>query len=212
LRLGPLGFLLFAPFARVRLTDDASETDVTRRRIHRFGMTRRRAVAPAIARRTQMRAALQNLARDADVRLTWIKAVRIGTTARIARDTARLWLLGLVLHTTVRLAALPRGPTTVVRRTAPPARARISVISSSCSLSCCCSKPSACGTRAEAGPVVAAIRILTRHVAHAKYADFTMEHSTSLDWKLLDRTHRDTVGGITGLSPHSTSDNERTLR
>src|SRR4029078_12266753 len=60
-------------------------------------------------------------------------------------------------RTTVRLAAPPPGPTTAVRRTAPPPRARISVISSSCSLSCCSSEPFACGTRADAGPAVAAV-------------------------------------------------------
>ena len=90
--------------------------------------------------------------------------------------------------TTVRLATPPRGPTTVVRRTAPPPRARTSVISSSCSLSCCCSEPFACGTRADAGPAVAAVRVPNRLAINATRTNFTMEHSTSLDWKLLDRS------------------------
>src|ERR1044071_5890930 len=44
-----------------------------------------------------MRAALDHLARDADVGLTWIKASRFGTAARIARDTARLRFLSFVI-------------------------------------------------------------------------------------------------------------------
>src|SRR6185312_1154749 len=59
-------------------------------------MARGRAVAPAVVRRAEMRAALQNLAWNADVRLTWIKAVRFGTAAWITRDAARLRRVGLV--------------------------------------------------------------------------------------------------------------------
>lgn len=114
-------------------------------------------------------------------------------------------------RTTVRLAALPRGPTTVVRRTAPPARARTSVISSSCSLSCCSSEPFACGTRADAGPAVAAVRVPNRLAINAMRTDFIMKHSTSLDWKLLDRSppeYRRLV--LLRVSPSWTPDNERT--
>src|SRR5258708_1328993 len=46
----------------------AAETDMARRSIDRFGMARRRAIAPAIVRRAQMRAALQYFAGNLDVR------------------------------------------------------------------------------------------------------------------------------------------------
>ena len=48
---------------------DPSETDMAGRRIDRLGMTRRRPIAAAIVRRAEMRAALQDLARNADVGL-----------------------------------------------------------------------------------------------------------------------------------------------
>ena len=93
----------------------------------------------------------------------------------------------------------------------PPPRARISVISSSCSLSCCSSEPFACGTRADAGPAVAAVRVPNRLAINAMRTNFTMEHSTSLDWKLLGRSppeYRRLV--LLRVSPSWTPDNERT--
>src|SRR6516165_4967213 len=54
--------------------DDAAKTDVAGGGVDGLGVARRRTVAAAIVRRAQMRAALQDLARNADVRLTVVVA------------------------------------------------------------------------------------------------------------------------------------------
>src|SRR6185312_367179 len=88
---------LFAPFVRCCWTENASETGVAGRGIHRFGMARGRAVAAAVVWCAKMRAALQNLARNADVRLTWIKTCCFGAAARIEWDAARLRRISFML-------------------------------------------------------------------------------------------------------------------
>src|ERR1700680_5000770 len=54
-------------------------------------MARGRPVATAVIRRAQMRAALDDLARNLDPRLAGIVAVGLDPAARILRDAARLW-------------------------------------------------------------------------------------------------------------------------
>src|SRR5262249_6968585 len=61
-------------------------------------MTRRRPIASAVVRCAKMRAALQNLARNADVRLTWIKARAFRSSAGVLRNTAGLRCLRLVVR------------------------------------------------------------------------------------------------------------------
>ena len=68
----------------------AAEPDMAGRGIDRLGVARGGAIAAAIIRRAEMRAAFQDFARDADVWLTWIKARFLAPAARIARDAARL--------------------------------------------------------------------------------------------------------------------------
>src|SRR4249920_3881917 len=60
-------------------------------------MPRGRAIAAAIVRRTQMRAAFDDLARNFDVRLVRVVAVFLAAAARIFRNAARLWRIGFVL-------------------------------------------------------------------------------------------------------------------
>ena len=62
-KLGRLAWAAHAGRSRCH----AAKSDVARRRVDRLGMTRGRAVAAAIARRAQMRAALEHLARNFDV-------------------------------------------------------------------------------------------------------------------------------------------------
>src|SRR5215469_7992678 len=69
---------------------------MTRRSIDRLGMSCRRAIAAAIVGRAQMRAALQNLARDPDVGLARIVARGLKAAARILRNTAGLGRIGFV--------------------------------------------------------------------------------------------------------------------
>src|SRR5215510_12231994 len=45
-----------------------------------------------------MRAALQDLARNCDIGLTRVVAVSFGSTARIFRNAARLWRIGLMFR------------------------------------------------------------------------------------------------------------------
>src|ERR1700754_1246707 len=66
------------------------------RGVDRLGVSRRRAVAAAIVRRAEMRAALQYFPRDADIGLTSIKARGLWPAARILRHAARLGRIGLV--------------------------------------------------------------------------------------------------------------------
>ena len=61
----------------------AAKSEMTGRGIDRFGMPRRRPVAAAIVRCAQMRTALDDLARNSDVRQTWIVALVFAAAARI---------------------------------------------------------------------------------------------------------------------------------
>ena len=70
---------------------------MARRRIHRFRMARGRAVAAAVVRRAQMRAAFDDFAGDLDLRLAGVVAVFFAAAARIFRNAARFRRVGLVL-------------------------------------------------------------------------------------------------------------------
>ena len=76
--------------SNARLTDDAAETDMAGRGVHRLRMTRRRAVAAAVIWRAQMRAALQHLTRDPDFGLARVVARILTTAPRIDRNAAGL--------------------------------------------------------------------------------------------------------------------------
>src|SRR5215469_538177 len=67
------------------LPDDAAEADVARRGIDGLGVACRRTVAATVIGRAQVRAALQHLARDADVRLAAVVAALLRRAARILR-------------------------------------------------------------------------------------------------------------------------------
>src|SRR4029078_8108411 len=69
---------------------DTSKADVARRCINRLGMTRRGPVAAAVVPCAKMRSALQNLARNSDLRLTRIVALVFARPTRILRDAALL--------------------------------------------------------------------------------------------------------------------------
>src|SRR5262249_56656037 len=71
-----------------RSTNETAKADMARRGVHRFRMTRGRAVTAAVIRRTQMRTALQHLARNPDIRLARIVARILMTPPRIGRDAA----------------------------------------------------------------------------------------------------------------------------
>src|SRR6185295_9347510 len=58
-----------------RPPDDTAKSHVARRGVDRLRVTRRRSVAAAIVRRTQVRAALEHLARNPDARLAAVVAV-----------------------------------------------------------------------------------------------------------------------------------------
>src|SRR5215218_9496219 len=88
---GEICLLMVCPFP-----DDAAEADVARRRIHRLRMARGGAVAAAVARRAQVRAALDHLARDPDLRLARVVATGLAPTARVLRDAAGLRRVGFV--------------------------------------------------------------------------------------------------------------------
>src|ERR1700740_2989013 len=81
---------------RSRLTSDATKTDMARRGVDRLRMTRSRAVAAAVIRRAQVRAALQHLARNPDFGLAGVVARILTTAPRIDRDAARLVSVGFV--------------------------------------------------------------------------------------------------------------------
>src|SRR5437660_1068592 len=72
------------------LSFDATESNVTGRRVDRFGMARRRPVAAAIIGRAQMRPTLEHLARDLDVGRARVVALVFATAARVFRDAAGL--------------------------------------------------------------------------------------------------------------------------
>src|SRR5215831_11317864 len=68
---------------------DTTESKVAGGSVDRLGVARRRAVAPAIVRRAQVRAALDDLARNPDVRQAGIAACILAAAARIFRNAAR---------------------------------------------------------------------------------------------------------------------------
>src|SRR5215471_10584521 len=70
------------------LPDDAAEADVAGGGVDGLGVARRRTVAAAVIGRAQVRAALQYLARDADVRLAAVVAAFLRRPARILRRAA----------------------------------------------------------------------------------------------------------------------------
>src|SRR4029453_8187416 len=70
--------------------DDAAKSHVARGRIHGLWKPRRGPIATTVARRAEMRAALDHLARNLDVWLRGIVAVVGARSARIVRHAARL--------------------------------------------------------------------------------------------------------------------------
>src|SRR5215469_6928207 len=66
------------------------------RGVYWFGVPRGRAIAAAVVRRAQMRAAFQHLARDPDVGLARIVARGLKAAARILRNAAGLGRIGFV--------------------------------------------------------------------------------------------------------------------
>jgi hypothetical protein len=70
--------------------DDAPKSDVAGRRVDRLHMARGRAVAAAIIRRAEMRAALDHLSRNFDLGLGGVIARVLGRGARVLRDATRL--------------------------------------------------------------------------------------------------------------------------
>src|SRR5882757_8238498 len=94
----PLSFLLKTDkLFRRRPPPHAAKPEMARRGIDRFRVPRRRAVAAAIVRRAQMRAALDHLARNPDIRLTGIVAAVFTAPSRIFRNAAGLRRIGFVL-------------------------------------------------------------------------------------------------------------------
>src|SRR4051794_27044998 len=65
---------------------DAAEAEVTCRCVDLLGMARRRPIASAVVRRAQVRAALNDLARDPDVRRGRVVAAVLAPAARVLRD------------------------------------------------------------------------------------------------------------------------------
>ena len=59
-------------------------------------MTRGRTVAAAIVGRAQVRAALEHLSRNSDLRLAGVIACSLGAATRVFRDAAHLWRVGFV--------------------------------------------------------------------------------------------------------------------
>src|SRR5262249_35091303 len=78
------------------LANDTTETDVGRGRIDRLRVARGRAIPAAVVRRAEMRTALQNLARNPDVRLAGVVARGFRPAARVLRNAARLRRVGFV--------------------------------------------------------------------------------------------------------------------
>src|SRR4051794_18249821 len=76
---------------------DAAEAEVTCRCVDLLGMARRRPIASAVVRRAQVRAALNDLARDPDVRRGRVVAAVLAPPVRVLRDAAGLRRVALVL-------------------------------------------------------------------------------------------------------------------
>ena len=81
---------------RSRMTNNAAEAHVARRRVHRLWMTRSRAVSTAVIRHAQVRSALKHLARNSDVGRAGVIARLLVATSRNPRDTAGLGDIGLI--------------------------------------------------------------------------------------------------------------------
>src|SRR6516225_3124885 len=81
-----LGALLSASVTPV--PDDAAEADVAGGGVDGLGVARRRTIAATVIRGAQMRAALQYLARNADVRLAVVVAALLRRAAWILRRAA----------------------------------------------------------------------------------------------------------------------------
>src|SRR5215469_2626773 len=75
-------------------TDNAAKADMAGRGVDRVCVPRRRAVAPAVIRRAQMRAALQHLARNRNVGLARVVACFPVAALRVLRDAAGLVRIG----------------------------------------------------------------------------------------------------------------------
>src|SRR5215470_1333673 len=69
---------------------------MTRRRVDRLRVARRWSVAAAIVRRAQVRAALEDLARNPDGGLAGVVALLFTPAARVLGNAACLWRIGLV--------------------------------------------------------------------------------------------------------------------
>src|SRR6266571_1951339 len=78
-------------------SNDAAESDVTCRRVDRLRVTRGRAVAAAVVRRAQMRAAFGDLARNFNLRLAGVVAAILFAAAWILRNAARLRRVSFML-------------------------------------------------------------------------------------------------------------------
>src|SRR5688572_17565808 len=79
------------------LPDDATEANVARRRVDRLRVARGRPIAAAVAWRAEVRAALDDLARDLDRRLARVVAAGLAAAARVLGNAARLRRVGPVL-------------------------------------------------------------------------------------------------------------------
>src|SRR3954469_22881989 len=82
---------------RVVFPANAAKADVARRGVDRLGVTRGRAIAAAVVRRAEMRAAFEDLAGNFDLRLAGVVACGLRSTARVLRNAAGLRAVGLVL-------------------------------------------------------------------------------------------------------------------
>src|SRR6516164_7797914 len=89
-----LGALLNASVTPV--PDDAAKADVAGGGVDGLSVAGRRTVAAAVIGRTQVRAALQHLARDADVRLAAVVAALLRRAAWILRRAAGAYRRDLV--------------------------------------------------------------------------------------------------------------------
>src|SRR5215203_1061502 len=76
---------------------DAAEAEMTCRCVDLLGMARRRPIASAVVRRAEVRAALDDLARDPDVRRGRVVAAVLAPAARVLRDAAGFRRVTLVL-------------------------------------------------------------------------------------------------------------------
>src|SRR5689334_20541960 len=82
--------LLRCSLRPLRFAYDAAEADVARGRVDGLGVARCGPVAPAVVRRAEMRAALQHLARNADIGLAGVVALLRARPAGILRNAAGL--------------------------------------------------------------------------------------------------------------------------